>query len=196
MMVGYARTSTEGETPQSQIDSLKTAHCKRIFVDQMTGHSLQRPELARCLRTLGENDTLVVSRLEILGRSLRDLLNIVTGLQEREIQFLSLKENINTKHAAGKLIFQSFAMVAEFQHDIIRERTMTGLANARAKGRFGGNRKKTTPAEDRQMIALWKTKRFSVTEIAEQFGVSEPTLHRRLSPKKSARRPKPNKMNT
>lgn len=188
MMVGYARTSNEGPIPQLQIDSLKTARCKRIFVDQISGLNVQRPELARCLRTLVENDTLVVCRLDILGRSLRNLLNIVTGLQERGIQFLSLTENINTKHAAGKLIFQSFAMVAEFQHEVTRERTMTGLANARAKGHFGGSRKKTTPAEDQQIIALWKTNRFSVTEIAEQFGVSELTLHRRLAPKKTIRK--------
>lgn len=180
MRVGYARASIDGPTAESQIDSLRNAHCKRIFVDQIDGQTLKRPELAHCLRILDEGDTLIVCRLDKLGRSLRDLVYIMAGLEERGIQFLSLTEGINTKRATGKLILHFFATLAEFERNIVRERTMVGLTTARNEGRLGGRKKITTRSDDKQMIALRKSKRYSIPELAKEFGISESTLSRRL----------------
>jgi len=180
MIVGYARISINGPTVESQTLSLQNARCKRIFVDQMSGQSRDRSELDRCLRILDEGDKLVVCRLDKLACSLRDLIFILEGLEERGIQFLSLSEGINTKCATGKLIVQFFATLAEFERNLIRERTMLGLEIAKGNGRRGGCKKKTTGADDRRIIALWKSKKHSIPELADMSGLSVATIRRRI----------------
>ncbi len=183
MIVGYARVSTTDQTPQLQLDALKAAKCKRIFTDQASGRSMNRPELVKCLDTLRSGDTLTIWKLDRLGRSLKDLLEIVERLRSDDIQLVSLTEEINTKSASGELIFHVFAVLAQFERNLIRERTMAGLATARARGRLGGAKKKTTPQQDKQLQALWDSRKFTGPEIAKQFGISEQTFWRRVRAK-------------
>ncbi len=117
------------------------------------------------------------------GRSLRDLLEIVERLENSGVQFISLTEDINTKAASGRLIFHIFAVLAEFERNLIGERTMAGLATARARGRLGGARRKTTKKQDEGMRALWDSGKFTAAELAKQFGISVPTFFRRMRPK-------------
>ena len=144
---------------------------------------MNRPELTRCLDTLRKGDTLVIWKLDRLGRSLRDLIEIVKRLENSGVQFLSLTEDINTKAASGKLIFHVFPVLAEFEQNLIRERTMAGIATARARGRLGGARRKTTKKQDEGMRALWDSGKFTAAELAKQFGISMPTFFRRVRPK-------------
>ena len=183
MIVGYARVSTTDQTAQLQIDALKAAKCKPIYVEQKSGKNMNRPELTRCLDMLRKGDTLVIWKLDRLGRSLRDLLEIVERLENSGVQFLSLTEDINTKAASGKLIFHVFAVLAEFERNLIRERTKAGLATARARGRLGGAKRKTTRKQDEGMRALWDGGKFTAAELAKQFGISVPTFFRRMRPK-------------
>ena len=183
MIVGYARVSTTDQTPQLQIDALKAAKCKPIYVEQKSGKNMNRPELTRCLDMLRKGDTLVIWKLDRLGRSLRDLLEIVERLENSGVQFVSLTEDINTKAASGRLIFYIFAVLAEFERNLIRERTMAGIATARARGRLGGARRKTTKKQDEGMRALWDSGKFTAAELAKQFGISMPTFFRRVRPK-------------
>ncbi len=183
MIVGYVRVSTTDQTPQLQIDALKAAKCRRVFIDQASGRSMNRPELTKCLDVLRGGDTLIIWKLDRLGRALRDLLEIVERLRGRGIQLISLTEEINTKSASGGLIFHVFAVLAQFERNLIRERTMAGLATARARGRLGGGKRKTTPQQDKQMRALWESREFTGPEIARQFGISEPTFWRRVRAK-------------
>jgi DNA invertase Pin-like site-specific DNA recombinase len=183
MIVGYARVSTTDQTPQLQIDALKAAKCKPIYVEQKSGKNMNRPELTRCLDMLRKGDTLVIWKLDRLGRSLRDLLEIVERLENSGVQFISLTEDINTKAASGRLIVHIFAVLAEFERNLIRERTMAGLATARARGRLGGARRKTTKKQDEGMRALWDSSKFTAAELAKQFGISVPTFFRRMRPK-------------
>jgi DNA invertase Pin-like site-specific DNA recombinase len=183
VIVGYARVSTLDQNPQLQIDALKSAKCKPIFVEQKSGRTMNRPELTRCLDTLREGDTLTIWKLDRLGRSLPDLLEIVKRLDSGGIQFVSLTEEVNTKTASGKLIFHMFAMLAEFERNLIRERTMAGLATARARGRMGGRKKQTSSQQDKQIRSLWGSGKFTGPEIAKQFGISPTTFWRRVQAK-------------
>lgn len=141
---------------------------------------MNRPELVKCLDTVRAGDTLVIWKLDRLGRSLKDLLEIVERLRREDVQLISLTEEINTKSASGELIFHIFAVLAQFERNLIRERTKAGLVAARARGRFGGGKKKTTSQQDKQMRSLWDSGKFTGAEIAKQFGVSEPTFWRRV----------------
>jgi DNA invertase Pin-like site-specific DNA recombinase len=183
MIVGYARVSTTDQTPQLQIDALKAAKCKPIYIEQKGGRNVNRPELTRCLDTLRKGDTLVIWKLDRLGRSLRDLIEIVERLESTSVQLVSLTEDISTKGARGRLIFHIFAVLAEFERNLIRERTMAGLASARARGRLGGAKKKTTKKQDDGMRALWERGDFTAAEVAKQFGISVPTFFRRVRTK-------------
>lgn len=183
MLVGYARVSTLDQNPQLQIDALKASKCKRIFTDQASGRTMNRPELIKCFDNLREGDTLVVWKLDRLGRSVKDLLEIVERLRNEGIQFRSLTENIDTCSATGELVFHIFAVLAQFERTRLRERTVAGLASARARGRMGGNKWKTTPQQDKQMRSLWDSGNFTAQEIAKQFGISEATFWRRVQPK-------------
>lgn len=136
--LGYARVSTGDQDAQLQHDALTAAGCYRIFTDTASGALQLRPELGKLMDQLRPGDTLVVWRLDRLGRSIRHLIDQLSELQERGIEFRSLQENIDTSSPGGRLVFHIFASLAEFERDLIRERTNAGLAAARARGRTGG----------------------------------------------------------
>ena len=138
MLVGYARVSTTDQNLDLQKDALRAAGCERLFTDMASGAKAERPGLAQALRECRPGDTLVVWKLDRLGRSLPHLVETVRELLEREVGFKSLQESIDTTTSGGKLIFHLFASLAEFERDLIRERTNAGLAAARARGRRGG----------------------------------------------------------
>jgi len=176
MHIGYARVSTQDQNPQLQIDALKKAGCEQIFDEKISGKLRNRPELDLCLRMLRKGDTLVVWRLDRLGRSLKDLVRIISELEEREISFQSVTENIDTSSAGGKLIFHIFGALAEFETNLIRERTLAGLASARARGRKGGRRPKMTMPDVRKAAAMLYDPMITKTEVALHFGISRVTL--------------------
>ena len=143
MRIGYARVSTDDQTLDLQRDALERAKCAQIYEEHASGKTTTRPELDACLKSLRKGDTLVVWRLDRLGRSLGDLIHLTTELRSRGVDFESLTERIETGSPAGKLIFHVFASLAEFEHNLIRERTMAGLRAARARGRNGGSAQET-----------------------------------------------------
>lgn len=138
MIIGYARVSTHDQNLDSQLDALQKADCEQIFQEKITGKIKDRPELISCLKALRKGDVLVVWKLDRLARSLKDLVEIITDLNQREIGFKSLTEAIDTNSATGRLVFHIFGALAEFEHSLIRERTIAGLDAARARGRKGG----------------------------------------------------------
>jgi len=164
-----------------QRDALTAAQCDRIFTDTMSGSCSDRPGLEQALDYLREGDVLVVWRLDRLGRSLKYLIEVITRLNERGIGFKSLTEQIDTTTSGGKLIFHVFGALAEFERDIIRERTQAGMAAARARGRMGGRPKKLeTPTKVAMARALYADERYSIADICKSLGVSRATLYRAL----------------
>lgn len=180
MIIGYARVSTQDQNTELQIDALKQAGCERIYQEKMTGATRQRPELDACLNMLREGDTLLVWRLDRLGRSLKDLVEIVTSLEDRGVSFRSLTENIDTSSTGGKLIFHIFGALAEFERNLISDRTKAGLAAARARGRKGGRRPKMTANDIKLARAMLADPATTKTEVAKHFGVSRVTLNASL----------------
>jgi len=143
MLIGYARVSMHDQNLALQQDALQKAGCEKILVDQITGKSFNRPGLEQTRKILRSGDTLIVWRLDRLGRSLKHLIELVGNLEHREIGFKSLTESIDTTSPSGKLVFHLFGALAEFERNLIVERTKAGLAAARARGRLGGKRMKT-----------------------------------------------------
>ena len=178
MVVGYARVSTEQQDTEGQLPDLKKAGCKRVYQETMGGGTLDRPELEKCLDRLEEGDTLVVWRLDRLGRSIRDLLLIVDRLDKSGINFISLKEKFDTSTAAGRLVFHFFAALTQFERELIRERTMAGLSAARARGRTGGRKKLLSTQQVRVAKTMWDSHKHTRHEIAAHFGVSVQTIDR------------------
>jgi DNA invertase Pin-like site-specific DNA recombinase len=180
MLIGYARVSTHEQTLDLQQDALKQAGCDRIFTDMVSGTKAIRPGLTEALSHLRTGDTLVVWRLDRLGRSLRHLIETINTLNERGIGFKSITEQIDTTTSGGKLIFHVFGAIAEFERDIIRERTQAGLLAARARGRKGGRRKKLT--ENKVQIArdLYASKTHTVDEICKTLEIGRTTFYRYL----------------
>ncbi len=182
MLVGYARVSTAEQTLALQEDALRAAGCERIFTDTMSGAKADRPGLAEALAYLRPGDALAVWRLDRLGRSLPALIATLTDLEGRSIGFRSLTEQLDTTTSGGKLIFHVFGALAEFERDLIRERTRAGLAAARARGRRGGRPKKLgTPTKVALAQALYDDKRHPVAEICRTLGISRATLYRAVA---------------
>ncbi|EGT5767124.1 MULTISPECIES: recombinase family protein [Gammaproteobacteria] len=176
--IGYARVSTDDQNLHLQRDALVAAGCEVIYEDKASGKSTARPELDNCLKALRPGDTLVVWRLDRLGRSLGDLVKVVTNLiDERGVGFLSLQEQIETNSASGKLIFHVFAALAEFERNLISERTKAGLDAARARGRKGGRKPKLAPKDIREIKVLLKDPSIPVSDVAKRFGVSRTTIY-------------------
>ena len=167
--IGYARVSTDDQNLDLQFDALRKAGVadEHIYADTASGKNADRPQLAACLKALRPGDTLVVWRLDRLGRNLPDLVQIVGELEKKGVAFESLTERIETGSAAGKLIFHVFAALAEFERNLIRERTHAGLAAARARGRKGGRRQKLTPAQVREIRELVAAQQLPIKRIAE-----------------------------
>jgi len=181
MRIGYARVSTDDQNLDLQRDALANARAEKTYEDKASGKSLDRPHLAECLRSLRKGDTLIVWRLDRLGRSVKDLVALINELRERGVEFVSLTEAIDTTTPMGSFIFHITAALAELERSIIRERTRAGLAAARARGRKGGRPKKLTDREWRAIRTLVDARELTIAEIAAQYGVGESTVYRRLS---------------
>ncbi len=180
MKFGYARVSTREQSLNRQIDALTTAGCEKIFKEKVSGAKSDRLELRLLQSQLRAGDTVVIDKLDRLGRSLKDLIAIVSTLEERGVSFISLQDNIDTSTASGKLIFHIFASLAEFERDLIRERTHAGLSAARARGRKGGRPKGLSDKAKRTAITaetLYKSGEHTIKEICEQLSISKPTLY-------------------
>jgi len=181
MIIGYARVSTQDQKPQLQLDALTGAGCEQVFHETATGTFRERPELTACLRTLRKGDAMVVWKLDRLARSLKDLVEIIHDLNQRGIGFRSLTESIDTTSSGGRLVFHIFGALAEFEHSLIRERTMAGLAAARARGRKGGRKPALSPADVRKAAAMLSDPKITKAEVAKHFGVSRVTLNAALA---------------
>lgn len=181
-LVGYSRISTSGQEHSLQLDALERAGCVRIFSDQASGALDRRPELNRLFDFLREGDTLVVWRLDRMGRSLRHLVETITNLSDRGIGFVSLHESINTTTPGGRLVFHVFAALAEFERDLISERTFAGLAAARARGRRGGRPSVMTPTKLLMAQEMYASGNHTVSAISDATGVSRATIYRHLKP--------------
>jgi DNA invertase Pin-like site-specific DNA recombinase len=186
MIIGYARVSTHEQNLDLQRDALRKAGCreKDIYTDTITGATAERKGLEQALSHLREGDTFVVWRLDRLGRSLRHLIETVTKLQEQNIAFKSLTENIDTATATGQLVFHIFGALAEFERNLIRERTMAGLEAARARGRLGG-RPELKPSSPKVAMAkkLYADKTNEISDICQTLHISRATLYRYLKVK-------------
>jgi DNA invertase Pin-like site-specific DNA recombinase len=177
---GYGRVSTLDQHPDLQVDALKAAGSEREFIDKASGKIAGRPELDKLLQVLLAGDTVLVWKLDRLGRSIKDLIELVTGLGERSVGLRSLTEAIDTTTAGGRLVFHIFAALAEFEHALIVERTHAGLAAARARGRHGGRPPKMTPDRVKLAREMYESQRYTVAAIAENLGVSRPTIYKHL----------------
>jgi DNA invertase Pin-like site-specific DNA recombinase len=178
MLIGYARVSTSDQTLDLQKDALERAGCSKIFTDAASGATAERTGLDEALNYVRGGDTLVVWRLDRLGRSLRHLIETITSLNDRKIGFKSITESIDTTTSGGKLIFHIFGALAEFERDIIRERTQAGLTAARSRGRKGGRPKSLTPKKVQMAQALYKDKNNTIDDICRTLNVSRATLYR------------------
>jgi len=178
--IGYARVSSVDQNLDLQRDALTLAGCAVIYEDTASGNATaNRPELSNCRKALRPGDTLVVWRLDRVGRSLADLVEITASLEKKAITFESLIEKIDTGSASGKQQFHMFAALADFERNLIRERTMAGLTSARAKGRIGGRKPKLTAKQILEIQVQLSDPQAKVTDIAAQYGVSRVTLYKR-----------------
>jgi DNA invertase Pin-like site-specific DNA recombinase len=181
MFIGYARVSTTDQTLALQRDALKRAGCERIFTDTASGSIADRHGLEDAISQLRPGDALVVWRLDRLGRSLRHLIETVTALDARGVGFKSLTEQIDTTTSGGKLVFHIFGALAEFERDIIRERTQAGLQAARARGRQGGRPKLSSTARKVALARkLYEDRQTPVPDICRDLNISRATLYRYL----------------
>ena len=178
--IGYARVSMQDQELSLQIDALKRADCEQIYEEKVSGKNTDRPKLANCLKALRTGDTLIVWRMDRLGRSLKDLVEIVTNLEAKGIHFVSITEKIETDTAAGKLMFHVFASMAEFERNLISERTRAGLAAARARGRIGGRKPALSEKDIEHAKLMLRNPKVTVTEVAARFGVTRQTIYRQV----------------
>ena len=180
MLVGYARVSTEDQKLDLQEDALEKAGCDKFFTDVASGAKDERPGLAGAIAFLRPGDTLVVWKLDRLGRSLWHLIETVTALQARKVGFRSLQESIDTTTSGGKLVFHVFGALAEFERDLIRERTRAGLQAARARGRRGGRPRSLDATRLAQARSLHKDPANTIADICATLGISRATFYRHL----------------
>jgi DNA invertase Pin-like site-specific DNA recombinase len=178
MLIGYARISTHDQTLALQQDALEKVGCEKIFTDRVTGTKAQRIGLTEALSHLREGDTLVVWRLDRLGRSLRHLIDTITELNARGVGFKSLTENIDTTTSGGKLVFHIFGALAEFEREIIRERTQAGLASARSRGKVGGRPKALSARQVQILRNMAADPSLPVSDICKTLGIGRTTFYR------------------
>lgn len=179
-LLGYARVSTVDQELALQQDALTAAGCYRIFTDTASGSLDARPALNEVVDQLRPGDTLVVWRLDRLGRSIRHLIDFLAALDRQQVGFRSLTESIDTTSPGGRLVFHVFAALAEFERELIRERTNAGLAAARARGRHGGRPPRLTPDQVKTARRLYDQKELTVGQIGDVLGVSRTTIYRAL----------------
>ena len=185
MLIGYARVSTDDQNLNLQRDAIKQLGCDQIFEDQLSGAKAERPGLREALKYARSGDTFVVWRLDRLSRSLKDLIEMVAKLDERNVGLKSLHEAVDTSSTSGKLIFHIFGALAEFERNLIRERTQAGLIAARARGRKGGRPKALNQDKRALAIKLYDEKNHTVKQICELMGISKPTLYTYISAAKN-----------
>lgn len=187
MKIGYAKVSRRDQNPQIQEDELRAAGCEKVVWEKESGAKSERPGLAQTFDYLREGDTLVVWSLDRLGRSLKDLIECVQELQDRRVEFKSLREAIDTNTAGGRLVFHIFGALSEFEREVVRERTHAGLAAARARGRKGGRK----PSMDAKQVGLarrmLRDPETTVGKVADTFGVSPATIYRHVGSVSPAR---------
>ena len=188
MLVGYARVSTADQTARSQTDALEAAGCEKVFEETASGAKTDRPVLWSAINYAREGDVLVVWRLDRFGRSLKDLIHNVGVLQDKGVGFRSLTEGIDTTTPTGTLVFHIFGALAEFERELIRERTQAGLRAARARGRKGGRKPKMTKRKVKAASKLLADPETSIDAVCETIGVSRATLYRYVAPDGSVRK--------
>jgi DNA invertase Pin-like site-specific DNA recombinase len=181
-LLGYARVSTTDQDPALQLDALRAEGCVKVFTDKASGKLDRRPQLDRLLDQLRPSDTVVVWRLDRLGRSLRHLIQLSEDLAEKKVGLKSLSEAIDTSSANGRLFFKLMGSLAEFERDLISERTHAGLEAARARGRVGGRPPVMTPDKIKVARQMYRSKDHTVEAIAKTLGVSRKTIYRHLEP--------------
>ena len=184
MKIGYARVSTADQHLRMQEDALKSAGCEEVYTDVISGVKSQRPGLEKALSYLREGDTLVVWKLDRLGRSIQHLIQTITSLIEKKISFKSLQENIDTSTSGGKLIFHIFSALAEFERDLIQERTQAGLKAARARGKMGGRPPLLDTRQINRMIEMYNEQKNTVAEICKIYNISRPSFYNYLNNRK------------
>ncbi len=186
MRIGVARVSTRDQHPEAQHDALVAAGCDQIFVDKASGKLARRPGLDKALLVAREGDQLVVTKLDRLGRSLEHLIELSKDLQSRGVDLVVLDQGIDTSTAVGVMFFQILGAIAEFEHALMSERTVDGLAAARARGRTGGQKPKLGPRQVRLARQMYEEtgpdgkRKYTVAQIAAEFGVTRPTIYRHL----------------
>jgi DNA invertase Pin-like site-specific DNA recombinase len=188
MKIGYGRVSTRDQHPESQHDALTAASCDEVFIDRASGKLASRPELEKALLSANRaGDQLVVTKLDRLGRSLEHLIELSNQLQARGVDLVVLDQGIDTSTAVGRMFFQILGSIAEFEHALMSERTLDGLAAARARGRTGGQKPKLGPRQVRLARQMYDEtgadgkRAHTVQQIADEFGVTRPTIYRHLS---------------
>lgn len=189
MFIGYARVSKadDSQVLHLQVDALVQAGVpeENIYTDKVSGVKDDRPGLESCLKALREKDTLIVWKLDRLGRNLKHLISTIDDLNNRRVDFKVLTGegiNIDTSNPAGKMIFTIFGAFAEFERDLIRERTIAGLKAARARGRKGGRKFQLTKTQVRLAQVSMQNRDTSVTELCKELGITRPTLYRYVGP--------------
>ena len=186
MRIGLARVSTRDQHPEAQEDALRAAGCEQVFTDKASGMLARRPGLEKALMIARRGDQIVVTKLDRLGRSLEHLIELSKDLQERGVDLVVLDQGIDTSTPAGRLFFSIIAAIAEFEHALMSERTRDGLAAARARGRTGGQKPKLGPRQVKLARQMYDEtdqdgkRRYTVRQIAEEFGVTRPTIYRHL----------------
>jgi DNA invertase Pin-like site-specific DNA recombinase len=189
MRIGYGRVSTRDQSPEAQRDALHAAACEQIFIDTASGKLASRPELDKALLSANrDGDQLVITKLDRLGRSLEHLIELSKLLADCGVDLVVLDQGIDTSTAVGRLFFQIIGAIAEFEHALMSERTMDGLAAARARGRTGGQKPKLGPRQVKPAREMYDEtgadgkRKHTVAQIAAEFGVSRPTIYRHLAP--------------
>ena len=180
MIYGYARVSTSDQNLDRQQDALYNYGIDKLYCEKLSGTKKSRPELDRLLKDLQEGDTVVIESLSRLGRSVKNLSELMEIFNEKKIRLVSLKETIDTTSSTGRLLFTILSSLAQFERDVLVERTNEGLAAARARGRMGGRPSSNKKAIEKA-LALYDTKQYSVTEVTDLTGISKSTLYRAIN---------------
>jgi DNA invertase Pin-like site-specific DNA recombinase len=180
MKIGYARVSTIDQNLDLQLDNLKQAGCEKIYIDKITGTKFDRPELLEMQKVLREGDTIIVWKLDRVGRGLRDLIRLMDGWKANGIGFKSLTEGIDTTTPAGNLMFQIFGCLAEYERSLIVERTQAGLKAGRARGKVGGRPRKLDDGQRELLRKMHADKTIPLSVITDTFGISRPMIYKVL----------------
>ena len=180
MTIGYARISTMDQNLEYQLDELKKAGCEQIFTDKITGTKFDRPQLTELKKILRKGDTIVVWKIDRMGRGLRDMMNLMKEFETQGINFKSLTEPIDTTTATGRLVFSIFATMAEFERSLIVERTQAGLKAGRARGKVGGRPSKLTPEQKVLVRKMHADKTIPISTITDTFKITRQTMYKAL----------------